>query len=248
MARARRPATHYTTESRYKGKMSKAILEKPAPKKAASPRPATPFHYEASGVPGWLGCPPIWKTPPSFPSRIRCQRDVLNDEREAAAGIVSLYRGNEKIASDHDLGMRQNRLDESAINPMRRLTPLEIQTIRKEMVSCDHQQHIIAQSELNELRESAADLASLILQRLIISFDEELNERAWEAEDRLTKDFIPLKNGDDYGLWRMPDVVNRHAWREIARNWLKNLSHENSVGAIQWLASSEEHVPQPSWM
>ena len=101
---------------------------------------------------------------------------------------------------------------------------------------------------MRELRETALDLAKIILSRLLKSFDEELSALACEAEGRLAEDFIPLQNQGDWELHHMPEILYRHSWREIIRNWSKNICPENGVAAIQWLATSEEHVPQLSWV
>jgi hypothetical protein len=220
-------------------------LERPTPKKAM--RAQTPFHYEAEGVPGWLGCE-LWSTPPSYPNRSRCQRDVLDAERKEAARIVDEYREAEKLSADNDLSWRQKQLYDHSLNPAKKLTPEQCQAIQVEMISCDHQKWLSAQSQLRELRGVAGDLARTILERLAKSFDAELQERALEAESRLTADFIPLQNGQDWELHHSPDVVKRHCWRELAKNAIRYLNQENSIGAIQWLATSEEHVPNVPWI
>ncbi len=218
-------------------------LERPAKKTAT--RAATPFDMQASGVPGWLSCS-IWQTPPSFPNRSRCQADVLEAEKTEASLIVREYRRTEELYALHDINARQHALDD--LNPMKKLDPAQRQAINREIVSCDHQQFLVAIHQFRELRKSAEDLAKTILGRLVKSFDDELNERALEAEERLTKDFIPLKNGNDWECWRQPFVTNCHSWREVCRNALKNLNAENSIGAIQWLATTEENTPSVPWI
>jgi hypothetical protein len=220
----------------------KAVLEKPVKKSAKA---QTPFDAQAAGVPGWLSCK-IWNTPPSFPNRSRCADVVLEHEKTEAALIVREYRKAEQLAADNDLGARQSKLED--MNPMKKLAPEQRQAIQKEIQSCDRQQFLVAITELRELRESAADLAKTILQRLIVSFDEDLNDRALEAEGRLMKDGIALQNQGDWELWRMPFVVNAHSWREVCRNAFRNINGENAVGAIQWLATDEENVPSVPWM
>jgi hypothetical protein len=223
MARGNFRAEANTTT--YEGKMKTAVLE--ITKK--SPRPATPFPaVSGKPVPGWLSCPPLWPSPPSFPSRARCQRDVLDSEREEAERIVAEYREAEKLSADND---------------MKQLTIEQRLALQKEIRECNHEAFLAAEANLCELRQVALDMAKVILQRLTESFDAELSERALRVEADLTEDLIPLRNGADYELWRRSDVIARHSWRELARNAARNLNHENSVGCIQWLCTSETETP-----
>jgi hypothetical protein len=224
--------------------MMKATLEKPAAKTSS---PKTPFHFEARGVPGWLSCE-LWSTPPSYPSREHCQRVVLDAERQEGERIVAEYREAEKLSADNDLSWRQKQLYDHSLNPAKKLTPEECQQIQREMITCDHQQWLVAQAQLRELRETAGDLARTILERLVKSFDDELQDRAVEAESRLAEDSIPLQNGDSWELWRVPSVVNRHCWRELARNAIRYLNFENSIGCVQWLATDEQGCPNVPWI
>jgi hypothetical protein len=244
----------------YEGKMKTAVLE--ITKK--SPRPATPFPaVSGKPVPGWLSCPPLWPSPPSFPSRARCQRDVLDSEREEAERIVAEYREAEKLSADNDIALRQHQLDDAAPpmvnssefghiigggNPMKQLTIEQRLALQKEIRECNHEAFLAAEANLCELRQVALDMAKVILQRLTESFDAELSERALRVEADLTEDLIPLRNGADYELWRRSDVIARHSWRELARNAARNLNHENSVGCIQWLCTSETETPTVPWV
>lgn len=243
MAGGIRPETKPETDQ----EMKTSVLEKPAaPKKSDAPKCATPFHFQASGVPGWLGCPPIWSTPPSYPSRIRCQRDVLPEEFKEATLLVAAFREAEEIAAANDLNARQNKLDDQ--NPMKKLSPVERQQVQEEIRNCNHAEFLVALQQMREYRDVACDLAKTILGRLVQGFNEELNERAWAAEERLAQDFIPFLNQGNWELHRQPDVVARHAWRELCRNALRYLSHENSIGSIQWLATQEENTPSVPWI
>jgi hypothetical protein len=191
----------------------------------------------------------IWSTPPSYPNRSRCQREVLDAEKAEGARIVAEYRAAEQLAAENDLGARQSKLEDSAINPYKKLSPVEIQTLQEEIRQCNHGEYLVALQQQRELRDTAADLAKTILARLVKSFDEELRETAWQFEEQLAKDFIPLSNhaGDDFEAWHTPHVVARHAWRELAKSALRNMSAENAVGSIQFLATSEERVPLFPW-
>jgi len=65
----------------------------------------------------------------------------------------------------------------------------------------------------SELRVDASELAKTILQRLIQSFDEELNVVALAAKARLTERGIPLAN---------PDRSDWELWHSVEWNQLKN--------------------------
>jgi hypothetical protein len=246
------------TPTTYEGKM-KSVLE---PKKSL--RPMTPFPAVSGKiVPGWLSCPPLWSAPPSFPTRARCQKVVLDAEREEAEKLVREYRAAEQLSAANDINLRQHKLDEGGPvlvshsmfgsvvgggNPRKQLSIEERLALQKEIHSCNHETFLIAEATLRELRESALDLAKVILPRLVQSFDAELNERALRVEEELTEDLIPLQNGSDYELWHRSDVIARHAWRELARNAANNLNVENAIGCIQFLCTSEENTPAVPWL
>ena len=215
-------------------------IERPAAKK--SPKAHTPFPPSKKSIPGFLGNA-LWSAPPSYPPRTRCQKDVLDIEREEAARIISEYRENEKLAADNDLTSRNDALWHAEHNEMRKLPPVEKQRIQREITQCNHRDFLVAQSRLNELKVDAADLAKTILGRLIKSFDVELNDRAWEAEERLVADFIPLHNGDSWELWNSSEILFRHSWRAVVRHKLGQPDHSIAVGTIQWLCTTEERVP-----
>ena len=225
--------------------MSK-LLERPAAKKSV--RPQTPFHYEATGpYRAWLACPPLWNTP-VFPSRERCQREVLDAERVEAERIIREYREAEKTSADNDLGWRQKQLYDHSLNPAKRLTAEQCQMIHREMLTCDGMKFELAQVQMRALQETAGDLARTILERLIKSFDEELLARTVEAEQRLIDDGIPLQTGQDWELWRDPSLLRRHCWREVTKNAIRYLNPENTIGCVQWLATSEENTPNVPWI
>jgi hypothetical protein len=221
----------------------KTVLE---PKKAVT-KPKTPFPTCEKSVPGFLGCA-LWSAPPSYPPRARCQREVLDAEKAEAARLVAEFREAERISADNDLGRRQAQLYDSSLNPAKRLTAEQIQVIHREITTCDHQKFLTAETNLHELRASALDLARTILTQLIASFDRELTEVALAAEAQLLAEDVPLENQGDWELWHNASVVRRHAWRELARNSLRYLSPENSIGACQWLCSGEENTPNVPWL
>jgi hypothetical protein len=251
----------------------KAVLEKPAPKKATT-KARTPFYEAKSAASGWLGCPPIWSTPPDYPSRSRCQSVVLDTERQEAERIVAEYRKAEKLSAANDLNWRQSQLHNSS----KGLTGEQAQQILREMLKGESKDFMAAQAQLRELRDAAIDLATTILSRLVKSFDAELQKRAIENEQRLERCGVPLSNSlawqqwnrirsertstilivqtplppepvtEDYELWHDPATLIPHSWRELARNALRNLDSTNAIGAVQWLATSEEHVPNVEWV
>ena len=153
----------------------------------------TPLDVRASGTPGWLGCE-LWGAPPSFPSRARCQREVFDAERAETDRIVFEYRVNEKLLADNDLGARQNALAEHDRNPFKKLSPERHQQVLRELQTIDHEQYLVAASNLRALRQQALELASTILTRLAKSFDDELQAVAIAAEQRLEEASIPLHN------------------------------------------------------
>jgi hypothetical protein len=241
-------------------KSAAALSEKRKSAKSAQPPKAkTPFDMTASGAPGWLSCS-IWSSPPSYPSRQRCQRDVLSLEFQEALKIVSEYREAEALFAANDISVRQHKLEESVPvvaqpngwilsgNPMRRLTFEERFALQKEVEGCDHDKYLAAEAKLRELRKTAADLAKTVLGRLVKSFDAELNAAAIEAENRLAEIGLPLKNGNDFELHRHADILCRHSWREVSKSALRNLNLENAVGTCQWLCTFEEGVPGVSWL
>ena len=106
-------------------------LEKPAAKPAKC---RTPFPESKRSVPGFLGNQ-LWPTPPSFPSRARCQKDVLPIEVEEGAKLIEEYRQCERIARDNDLGARNDELWQGAHNERRKITDERRQQLNKELLT-----------------------------------------------------------------------------------------------------------------
>jgi hypothetical protein len=199
---------------------------------------------------------------------VRCQADVLEAEKAEAVKMIAEYREAETLHATNDIAARNHKLEESGAvitpadvirgrnpgicpgggNPMKRLTLEERLAIEAELKACDHQQFLVACSQLQELRESAVDLAKTILGRLVKSFDAELAKAALEAEARLETIGLPIGNHAYWELHHNPELLARHSWREMARNAIRNLNMENSIGSVQWLATTEATTQSVPWV
>ena len=190
--------------------MSKAILERPAPKESAvvepkSPRCVTPWSIGRA-----------WPVP-AFPKRPRVQQVVTDDEREAAAELLATYREAERERDANDLGARATEI--RSIEAARTITgemALRIEELRQQMKGCDHQVYLSALSKLRELEEDAAELVKPILEHCVESFDDQLNAMSCEREAALDMMGIPL-----YQDTRAFSLINVAAMTINApdRNW-----------------------------
>ena len=186
------------------------IVKKPAPKTVKC---KTPFLERNGDDRHYLGNP-RWATPPSLPRRERCWRDVLDAERAEGLRLVAVFRQNEELERENDIGAITGRITQLDGSRMPAHHD-EAQNLRAKREKCDHQQWLIAVSNLRELRASAYDLSKVILERLVDSFNDELNGVALDAEKRLTDAGIPLSNpeGNDWELWHSVEVTWRHSWK-----------------------------------
>ena len=83
----------------------------------------------------------------------------------------------------------------------------------------------------------------LFLKRLVASFDEALNASAMEAENRIEAEALPICDGKSWTLHS--DRVCRALWfrRVKAEKTLAEIEPNNSVGAVQYFLTNEEHTP-----
>jgi hypothetical protein len=97
--------------------------------------------------------------------------------------------------------------------------------------------------KLGELRQEAFELVQPIIKRLVKSLADELNDAALTGEQRLDQAGLPVRDGATWLLH--DDVLIKSLWscRGKAEAALASLSVENSIAAIQFFCTSEEHTP-----
>jgi hypothetical protein len=200
----------------------------------SSPKCETPF-----AAPVWE-----WNRIPTagIPTRIRAQSVVTANEAKAGAELIGAYRLQERIATDNDIEGRQLWLDRE--QRVRMVTGVEMQKMRAEMASCDHGKFLDAQEKLRELRETAFRLVEPIFRRLIQSYDSELIETARDAEHRLDKAGLPIRNGNSWLLHS--DVTSLALWscRHAAeRTYAEIQTHRDGIGCVQYFCTDESGVP-----
>ena len=124
-----------------------------------------------------------------------------------------------------------------------RLKSIPAELMKRDIAKCDHVKFIEAQEKLTALRKEALALVSPIFKRLVKSLDDQLNETAIGAEQRLAAAGLPVRNGEAWLLH--DDALCKAVWscRHIAERTLAELSPENAIGATQWFCSDEEDVP-----
>jgi hypothetical protein len=115
--------------------------------------------------------------------------------------------------------------------------------LRREMTACNHEVFLTAQERLAKLRVEAFELVQPITKRLVKSLADELNDTALTGEQRLDKAGLPVRDGATWLLH--DDVLIKSLWscRGKAEAALAALSVENSIAAIQFFCTSEEHTP-----
>ena len=215
-------------------------LEKPAKTHRSVEGPVicrTPFLEKNGDNRHCLGNP-RWSSPPAIPSRQRAQEVVDDIERVKAESVLSEYRRQEAVKALHDIQSRREAIERLELG--RDYAGAE--AVRREIAKCDHQEFLVAQSALQELESDAAELVVPILERLIESFDAELNAYALQREDDLRRFAIPLSRTETvenwsslssagekfisgqenvvYELWSDAGCTVLHSNREVCRNLL----------------------------
>jgi hypothetical protein len=200
-----------------------------------SPKPETPF---AAKVP-WS-----WNEVPTagIPTRSRCQRIASDDERKAAAKLISEYRAAEEISRDNNIEGKTERLNQSY--RIKTMSGVEQENLRREIQKADHEKYLAAEAKLRELRKEAFVMVEKIFTRLIESLNSKLYEAAAAAEQRLDAAGLPVKNGD---LWMLhDDAICKALWscRHVAEKTLVELQgHQDGIGACQFFLTEEQGVP-----
>jgi len=213
----------------------------PTKTEAKSLKPETPF-----GKPTWP-----WNQPPlcGEPTRERCQSVVSHEESQAGLQLVAAYRAQESIALINDIDGRAVAF-EKPHGPR----GVGAELLRREMAACDHDAYLAAMAELAKLREEALALVTPIVKRLVKSLADELNDTALVAEERLAKAGLPVRydgnidtrTGQRIIMWMLhtdPLITALWSCRGKAEAALASLSVENSIGAVQFFCTSEEHTP-----
>jgi hypothetical protein len=176
------------------------------------------------------------------PTRQRAQSVVGDDERKTGCELIAAYRLQERISADNDVESRQHWLDKE--QRLRMVTGVELQKMRAEMVLCDNAKFLDAQAKLRELRETAFRLVEPIIRRLIQSYDSELSQVACEAEARLDRTGLPIRQGTEWMLHG--DSTCRAIWscRHSVERTLDALSeHHDGIGSAQYFCTDEVGVP-----
>ena len=198
----------------------------------------------------WLGIARLTRLPDTgFPPRETAQLVVTDVEKLAGEKIISEYRAAETVAEKHDADRISRDLDRLGGNGAHGFDRADL---RKELGQCDRQTFLDAEQKMTELRDQAIALVKPILERLVDQFDTELTEVALAREAELAKLGAPLFIDKldtrgvairEYPLHDDPVVTALQCRREVARRTSIVLNRETSIGACQWLTSSEQGVP-----
>ena len=204
-----------------------------ATKTASSRKPETPFNQ-----PTWP-----WNHVPlaGTPTRQRCQSVVADDEASTGTELVSFFRLQEVVSSDNNIESRTHKLNNSY--RIKTMSGVEQENLRREITKCDHEKFVAAQAKLAALRKEAFELVQPIVKRLVKSLSDELNDAALDAEQRLDRAGLPIKDG---AVWMLhSDAVCRALWscRFRAEVLLTELSPENSIATVQYFLTSEQNTP-----
>jgi hypothetical protein len=195
----------------------------------------TPF----SGKPGWE-----WNRVPQggVPTRTRSQSIVSEGEAKAGEKLIAEYRAQQAIFEEHDIDGKSAVLAKSYQFPS--LSGYEQEMLRRSIAAADHGKHLAAQARLAELRKEAFELVKPIFKRLIESLDDELNDSALEAEQRLDRAGVPVRNGDEWMLHN--DAVCKALWscrNLVEKTFCAVAESGDGIAAVQWYCTSEEHTP-----
>ena len=124
---------------------------------------------------------------------VSAARSVVSpQEAEAGVELIAEYRAQESISAANDIESRQKELT--------RIHGIPAELLKRDIAKCDHLKFIEAQEKLTALRKEALALVSPIFKRLVKSLDDQLNETAVGAEQRLSVAGLPVRNGDSWLL------------------------------------------------
>lgn len=190
---------------------------------------------------------PRWSSPPAIPSRQRAQEVVDDIERVKAESILAEYQRQSAHKALHDIQSRREAIERLELGK----DFAGAESIRREIAKCNHAEYMASNAALQELEADAAELVVPILERLVESFDSELNSYALQREDDLRRFAIPLSreettvewsslssvghaviNGEQrvvYELWSDRGCTILHSNREVVRNLLQKFT--NGLGS-----------------
>jgi hypothetical protein len=202
--------------------------------KTQTSKPETPFK-----APTWP-----WNYVPQggVPTRTRSQSVVSAEESKAGEKLIAAYREQEAISEANDIEGRTHRLNQSY--RIKTMSGVEQENLRREIMACDHSKYLEVEAKLAELRKEALVMAQPLFRRLIKSLDDELNDVALVAEQRLDRNGIRLKHGE---VWTLHDDATCKAlWscRQIAeKTRVAIVENGDGVGSVQWFLIDEPGVP-----
>jgi hypothetical protein len=132
--------------------------------------------------------------------------------------IVNTATAQESIAAANDIESRQSELG--------RLKGIGAELMKREISRCDHMKFIEAQDKLGELRKEPFGLVEPIFKRLVKSLDDELNQVARDAEQRLDAAGLSVRNGDFMDGARRRDmqsdlVLSPHCGADLIRAYAR---------------------------
>jgi hypothetical protein len=221
----------------------------PTTKTSSTPRAKTPF-LERNGDSNYTLGNPRWKNIPFFPTRERVQEVVTDIDRAKCKRIITEYRDAEKTSADNDIGAKTahiHRLESSGMSQ----DAVEAQRLRPDLERCDHEKHLKAQAKMASLIDEAAALVKPLLDRCIVSYDEELNSVALGLEAVYERMAFPLftehvngtalyKDGAQVGrparvwkLWERDECTFFHSCREVCRNLRQKFDGERHCTIVE---------------
>jgi hypothetical protein len=125
------------------------------------------------------------------------------------------------------------------------MSGVEQENLRREIAAADHRKYLDAEAKLLELRKDALAMAQPLFKRLIGGLDNELNDAAFAAEQRLDRSGIPIKQGDEWTLH--DDATCKALWscRQIAEKTRVAIveNGDDGVGSVQCFLTDEPAVP-----
>ena len=203
---------------------------------SARPQCRTPFNEKNGDSQCVLGNP-RWRVVPACPERSRAQQVVLAEEKEEAKAILVAFRQASEVAANNDLVAKNAQIRQLEASS-RGEDIAEAQRLRKLLPSCSHDEHLVAKADMRESICDAAELAKPILERLLLSFHDELVQYAAFREESMERLGLPLfqtsmpadtiynlaeksvsKRPEVYWeLWSSKECDVLHSCREVCRN------------------------------
>ena len=183
-----------------------------------------------------------------FPDRARCQSIVTDGERKKAKELAAAYVSAKAIREQNDIGHAAHRIKHAKYMNSGATSAFEVAAIEAEVRQMDGAAYSAAVSAQREANREANTIAVQILERLIDSFDSELNTEAIAAEERLRKMGVPLfheemVNGYQVRKFELHGdsiLTALQVRRELSRKVAKQLTDHSDAGGmneLQWLAT-----------